>query len=224
MLLAGWIDLGLPVSRITRLLGRLGFPSIGIRSKRLRRGGLAPLQVKAVGSPGRTGEFRQVEFLKDKIRHAKVPGPVRQGILRALEALARAESKVHGHAWKGRLHQVGRADMVAAFAGFSLGLLESGVRRVYTSSIPLGRRHQDPSGIFRKTPGPATQRLLSRLPTQRRPEPFEWVTPTAAALLAAFGSPSPAPPFRVLRIGQAAGSGHPPCGSGVLRLFLGEPL
>lgn len=73
-------------------------------------------------------------------------------------------------------------------------------------------------------PGPATLRLLRRFPVRRAEGRFEWTTPTAAALLASFGSGAPPPPLRVERIGHAAGHRTPPGGSSVLTALVGYPF
>ena len=149
------------------------------------------------------------------INCSNIPVPFRRRLIRVWTVLARAEAQAHRVPWaRVRFHQLAGPDTWVAFCGVALALEQFRVRAMHVSRIPLGRFHIGHDGRGRNAPGPATRRLLRRFPVVHRPDRFEWTTPTGAALLAAFASPRPPPPFRVAAMGHGLG----------LRLLLGKPL
>ena len=189
MLLAAMRDLGLPLLRSNR--GNLAFPDLA--GDRIRW-----------------------------IRQSRLEPPIKKNLLRVWTLLAQAEGESHGCPWgQVRFHQLSRPETMKNILGFCAGLSHFRIRKVYTGPVPLGKLWRDPSGRLRREPGPTASRLLARarLPVIHREDPFEWTTPTGAALLAAFAVPNP-PPLRVLRIGEGVGRLRPPGSQKRLRLIL----
>ena len=197
MLLQAFLNLGLPLSEVRNNLRRLG-------------------KISFSSSP--------IDWI-GRVRSSALNPGLKSRLIRVITLLAQAEGAAHRRPWKEVIfHQLGRPDTLAALTGFCQGLAHFRIQSVYTSPVPLGRRHQDPQGAWKPVPGPATRWLLRRLPVDPRPDRFEWTTPTGAALLAAFASPRPAPPFELVRIGRGVGRNRSPQGKRALRLLLGWPL
>ncbi|MBI3322918.1 MAG: DUF111 family protein [Candidatus Omnitrophica bacterium] len=224
MLLAGMLDLGLPAWEVRECLQRLGLGSAQLRVERVRAGQIRASRAR-VRSPGGGTLPRGAGELIRRVRGSSLAPTLREEVARVLSRLASAEAAAHGVAprrvW---FHQLAGADMLAAVAGFCAGLRRFRVRATHVTPIPVGAWHLGHRGRWIPRPGPATLRLLSRLPVRRMAGRFEWTTPTAAALLAAFASPAPAPPLRVAAIGHAAGHRTAPGGPAFLTLLLGYPV
>ncbi|MDO8730096.1 MAG: DUF111 family protein [Candidatus Omnitrophota bacterium] len=156
------------------------------------------------------------------IRQSRLEPSIKKNLLRVWVLLSQAEGESHGCPWRQvRFRQLSRPETMKNLLGFCAGLSYFQVRKVYTGPIPLGKLWRDHSGRLRREPGPTASLLLARarLPVIHREDPFEWTTPTGAALLAAFAVPNP-PPLRVLRIGEGTGRLRSPGSPKRLRLLL----
>lgn len=221
MLLAACLDLGWPLWKLRRLLGRLGLKGLCVRTERVHRGGESAARLK-VFSGSRRFET-PIEMLRP-VERLSVSTGVRTESARWIRRLASAEQVIHRRSWhRVRFHQLAGADTLAAICGFLTALRDLGVGRVYASPIPLGAWHRGHAGRWRPSSGPVVRRLLRGCRVVPRPHRFEWTTPTAALLLTGRRPTGAVPPMRVIRIGRAVGRAAVPQGSGVLRLLLGEP-
>ncbi len=230
MLLAAMLNLGFPLQRLQRLLRRLNLGDVRIVTERVRdeRAVARDRETRAIrlsvdeGSIGRILPTRAGEVIR-WVEQSDLDPSIRKSITRVWTILAKAEGYVHGVPWNEvQFHQVGRPDTWVSFCGFCAGLSHFRVQSLFVNPIPVGHFHQGHGGGRCLTPGPATLRLLRNFPIVHRKDRFEWTTPTGAALLSAFGSLNPAPPFKVLGIGHGAGHGSPSPGRGFLRLLLGQ--
>ncbi|MBI3616551.1 MAG: DUF111 family protein [Candidatus Omnitrophica bacterium] len=223
MLLAGFLSMGFPLTQLRRLIRQLGLDSVRIRVESVRRDSVTAARISIRGNPA-SFPRRAVDLIRF-VEESSLSSPVKRSLIRVLSVLTRAEAKAHGASWRQvQFHQLGRVDTLVNLAGLCAGLNYFSIGPVYASRIPLGCRFHDPHGNWQARPGPSTQWLLRRFKTVRRPEPFEWSTPTGAAFLSAFACPDPAPPFKVSRVGHAVGHGRPPTGPSVLRLLVGRPI
>ena len=140
-------------------------------------------------------------------------GPtIRARALAVLARLGEAESRVHDiPPDELRLHELGDDDTLLDVVGVSAALSALEVERVLVSAIPLGA-----SG------GTATLELLRGFDLRGAP-PIETVTPTAASILAALGSPAPQIPEMTLEaVGYGAGNRDDPRDwPNVVRVLLG---
>ncbi|MBI3322532.1 MAG: DUF111 family protein [Candidatus Omnitrophica bacterium] len=222
MLLAGMLALGLPVGEVRRCLRRLGLAGMELRVEKTRVGDAQACRARIRWKRG-TSLPREAGRLMRIIRRSALAPSVRKKTARVFSRLAAAEAAVHRVAVSSvHFHQLAEPDTLAVVAGFCAGLERFRVRAVHVTPIPVGAWHRGHRGKWIHRPGPATQRLLQGFPLRHGEGRFEWTTPTAAALLAAFGTPEPAPPMRVERIGRAAG--HRPMEGPPLTLLLGYPL
>ncbi len=223
MLLAAFLDLGLPMEKVRAILRSFQLEDVRVRFRRVVRDGLSGLQLISHLASERKIFARDTSNFLERIRKASLE-PILQGrMIRVVKVLAQAEGAVHGTPWH-RTHfkQLSHVDTLLDCAGVCAGLSHFQVKAFYTSVIPIGCRYQDHDGRFKKRPAPAVCRLLGSFPTRLVNVPFEWTTPTGAALLASFATAEPPPPLRVIRIGQGAGQNHPPQGPRFLRMILGR--
>lgn len=224
MLLAGLVDLGLPLSAVWGALQRLGLPKRALAFRRIRFNGIRAGQVWVDPKVVQPMLPREGGQILDWIEHSRLLPIPKAKLSRVMRTLACAEGRVHGLPWrKIRFHQVGGLDTWVNFLGLIQGLVHFRIAKLFVSVIPIGAYHEGHDGRRRLSPGPATLHLLAPFQTILHPEPFEWTTPTAAALLSTCASSKPAPPFWVERVGHGAGHRVAPSGQGLLRLLLGIP-
>ena len=99
-------------------------------------------------------------------------------------ALAGAEAKIHDKTPEAvHFHEVGAWDSIADIVGACLALEQLGVCGVSCGPLPAGVGTISCSHGEMPNPAPATQELLAGMRVVQTDEPFELVTPTAAALL-----------------------------------------
>jgi len=136
--------------------------------------------------------------------HDAIPEQTRRLAQATFIRLAEAEARIHGTTPEAiHFHEVGAADAIADIVGccYALELLDIAAVRV--GPLPMG------CGTIRcahgemPNPAPATQILLQGFDVIQTDEPFELVTPTGAALLAAWRSELGTAPVR----GRIAASG-----------------
>jgi pyridinium-3,5-bisthiocarboxylic acid mononucleotide nickel chelatase len=221
MLLAGMVDLGLPLKKLRKLEQELSLPAGTVQLCRFGRKGIRPMRVTFSRSSSSAMDCSSPEKIIKQIDRLKISAWVKQQSRKVIAALQKAEAHAHKvSAHQVRFHQVGRVDTLINVVGFCLGLEVFRVKQLYSSKIPLGNRHLDSKGKVRNSPGPAALALLRDWDLSFRSEPFEWTTPTGAAILSGLGSPKPPAPFQVHGIGFGSGnppfSSHPRC----LRLLL----
>ncbi|MBI1952982.1 MAG: DUF111 family protein [Candidatus Omnitrophica bacterium] len=224
MLLAAALDLGFPERSLRRALAPLGLAGARLVRERPFLEGAAALKIRVAGPRAVRAPSRAEELIL-RIKRSALSPRIRDPLARTLSLLARAEGFAHGvPVSRVHFHQLAGVDALVELAGLAAALDFFRVKRVHVSEIPMGRSYLDPQGRRRASAGPAACRLLRPFSLRRLPYRFEWTTPTAAAFLAAWAAPAPAPAFRVLRIGRGAGHAAPPAGPRVLRLLLGKVI
>ncbi len=142
---------------------------------------------------------------------------------RIFRRLAEAEATVHRKEVElVTFHEVGAVDSIVDITGTALALTMLGVDRVFASAVPTGMGMTRTDHGAMPIPAPAVVELLRGAPLYSRGVPFELVTPTGAAILAAtvegYGE---IPAMRVASIGYGAGThriGFP----NLLRVLIGE--
>ncbi len=223
MLLGSLIDVGVPVREIEAALRALPLPFRGIRAGKVARQGIAAMKVdfEFESTPQEPRDYRK---MRGMIEQSGLPPAVREGALKVLEALAQAESTIHGVDPQAvHFHEVGGLDTISDVVGGVAALDFLGVEQVYASPIPLGRGEISCEHGLLPNPAPATLALLKGFETVSLPYEMEFVTPTGAALLRAWVDPArPVPRFRLLETGYGAGDRDPENRPNILRALLGE--
>ena len=161
---------------------------------------------------------RTVPALREVVESADAPAPVKASVLNAINALARAESRLHGLP-EGRLHlhELGGADTLVDLMGAFWLLHGLEVDQVFSSPLPAPRGRKGDMPL----PGPASVRVLegSGAIFEATEGNLELVTPTGAAILAA-GVKFERPAMSLRSIGYGIGSRDSP--GNALAVWIGE--
>lgn len=183
---------------------------------------LARLHVTATGSPSRAP--RPFGSLLEQIERAALDPTVRAMAVRILQRLGAAEARVHGRDLNDLvLHQLGEDDTLLDVVGAAAAVQALEIEQLLVGPLPVafGGRIAGGHGAL-PLPAPATLELLHGFAIKGVVGEDELVTPTAAAILSAVGTPAlQFSPMTVERIGYGAGSRDDPSGMNFLRILLG---
>ena len=140
------------------------------------------------------------------------------------ERIAKAEGKVHGVAVEEvKFHEVGALDSIADVVLACVGIELLKVDRVVVSRLAEGRGWVEVAHGRFPVPAPATLEILKGIPLGSVDEPFEFITPTGAAIVAEFAAEfGGMPEMKIERIGYGVGTRVSRGGPNVLRAVLGE--
>jgi pyridinium-3,5-bisthiocarboxylic acid mononucleotide nickel chelatase len=138
--------------------------------------------------------------------------------------IAVAEGKIHGVPPENvTFHEVGALDSLADVICACAGIEQLGVEKVFVSHLFDGRGWIDCAHGRFPIPSAATLEILAGIPVGQIDEPFEFITPTGAAIVAEFGeSFGLMPRMKVEKIGYGLGSRKLASRPNVLRAVLGE--
>jgi pyridinium-3,5-bisthiocarboxylic acid mononucleotide nickel chelatase len=138
---------------------------------------------------------RGLNAIRQLIQAAALPDAVKSMSLTVFQRLGEAEAEIHGTTVDQiHFHEVGALDSIADIVGCCLCLHQLGVDQVSLSPLPYGHGTIECAHGTYPNPAPATVALSRQLPTIFVDEPFELVTPTAAALLSTWRTQAaPAP-------------------------------
>ncbi|MFA5890697.1 MAG: nickel pincer cofactor biosynthesis protein LarC [Actinomycetota bacterium] len=222
MTLGALLDAGVPPETIEAPLAKLPLEGFELEITRVERLGIAATAVKVRGE--NTSVLRNYFSVRSLIEQAEVTPRARATALRIFQRLAEAEATVHGKDVAHVVfHELGAADTIVDVLGTAIGLDYLDVDRVFASPVATGMgMMRTEHGVY-PIPGPAVVELLKNAPVHSRGIPYELVTPTGAAILAAtvesFGE---IPPMRIARAGYGAGTRELEIPN-VVRLLIGEP-
>jgi uncharacterized protein (TIGR00299 family) protein len=227
MLLAALVDAGAPLDVVREAVAAVLPGRVDLDTEEVQRGGLRAkhLLVRWQGPAGDGPESgRSFAELRAAVDRAPLADPVRRISLGVLDRLAEAEGRVHGvPAEQVSFHELGDDDTLVDVVGVCAALDAMAVTRVFVSGLPLGT-----GGLIESVhgplpiPAPVTLELLRGFAV-RGEGGEEWVTPTAAALLATVGSPSGSFPSMVVRAtGYGAGTMDPEGYPNVVRVVAGD--
>ena len=149
---------------------------------------------------------------------------VKKHALGIFHRVAVAEAKIHGATVESiGFHEVGALDSIADIVLACVGIEELGVEKIFCGPLADGRGWIDCAHGRFPIPAPATLEILSGIPIGQIDEPFEFITPTGAAIVAEFAAGfGPMPRLKVEKIGYGVGSRDIPSRPNVLRAVVGE--
>jgi uncharacterized protein (TIGR00299 family) protein len=226
MTVAALLSLGVPWQELQAVLAALPLSGYELRSFTRKLHGIEARCFEVVVASHHAAhahEHRHWREVRSLLEEARLPHGVRNRALQVFEKLAQAESKVHGvPPEEVAFHEVGAVDSIVDIVAASFGFEFLEVERAYVSELPLGRGLVHGQHGPLPVPGPATLELLRGFRVRFEDGAHELVTPTGAALVAAFGRPQPPPALRPLAIGYGAGQRDLADRPNVLRLVLAE--
>lgn len=221
MTLGAFVDAGLPLADLKRMLAGVPLKGYALRSRRVMKGAVSATKVDVVVA--RHGHHHTpARSILALLRKSRLPAEVRDRACETFLSLARAEGRIHGVApEKVEFHEVGAVDAIVDVAGACACFHLLGIGAVTCTPVPFthGTARSDHGPI--PVPGPATAELLRGFPVKFVDLERELVTPTGAAILATFAKPGALPSMRLEAIGYGAGDMELPRPN-VMRLMLGE--
>jgi uncharacterized protein (TIGR00299 family) protein len=245
MLLAAFIDAGLPVEALRQALGSLGVDH-DIEVTRVVRAGIGATHFKVRDkqqhhhhhhhhdpSHGHHDHHTDHHHAHGHHTLAEINGLIERSSLsargkaRAIELFGRigeAEAAIHETTLdKVHLHEVGALDSIIDIVGAVFALEWFGADDIVASPLNVGSGTvQIAHGTF-PVPAPATLRLLRGVPVYSSGLSSELVTPTGALIVSAYArSYGPMPSMSVDRVGYGAGTKDFEGVPNVLRVVVGE--
>ena len=231
MILASFIDLGLPKEHLVSTLKKLPLPEFDLETKKVLKNGITALKLD-ITFPHDTDKkehgHRNFKTIKEMINTSSLQEDIKGISIRTFEILADAEAKVHG---KDRdditFHEVGALDSIIDIVGIAVAISFFDITKAFHSSIPLCSGTVDTLHGRIPAMSPAAGILLEGRKFYRSGVEDELITPTAAAVIKILTNAENMPAggvtdFSYESIGTGAGSkdfeGHP----NTMRIFLGE--
>ena len=237
MMLAALLDLGAPRAALDEGLealraaaapDELDLRGVEVVATRVFVNGLSALHAEVViPASARANEphHRPWRSIRSLLLAARLPERARQLALSAFTRLAEAEGRIHSvPADEVELHEVGAVDSIVDLVGSALLIDALGPTRIVCLPLPSGGGVGQSAHGPIPFPAPATLELL-RGHSLRPSGPGERVTPTGAAMVAAWTEPAAAlPAMRLERLGQGAGTKRWDDAPNLLRVALGAEL
>ena len=225
MLLGALVDLGLPLDTLRQDLANLDISGYEITvSQETRREVRGTKLTVRVQDPVRYSPH----WLMDVVTKSSLSAGVKARAGQVLEALWRAEARVHGQPEETlELEQLGSIDTLVDVVGVVAGLDRLGVEQVHASPLVLGAAEppRRPGGY--PNPAPATLELVAMAGAPVAADHVmyqgagELTTPTGASLITALAT-FQRPAMSVTRIGVGLGARDPENFPNVIRVWLGE--
>lgn len=223
MTIGALLDLGLPLENLLAELEKLNVPGWHISAQREVRSYISG--TRALVDAPEQEQHRHLSDVRAIIEGSTLSERVKRQSMQVFTLLAEAEGKVHGYAPEEvHFHEVGALDAIVDIVGVVAGLELLEVEHVYSGPLPLGTGWTQAAHGWLPLPAPATLNLLASAGAPTTPDmtPFELVTPTGAALLAALAE-FQRPALRLTRVGYGLGKRDLERPN-VLRCWLGQPL
>ena len=225
MILGALTDLGVPLPLLRDELVKLAVSGYRIEASEETRCEIRGTHLKVhLDDPAR----HSPQKLLDIVEASSLPQSVKDRSCKVLNALWRAESRVHGETQESlELEELGTLDTLIDVVGTAVGLHHLGVESVYAAPLVLGTASSPRRVGGYSNPSPATLELISaaKAPAAADNPMYEnageLTTPTGAALittLAEFQRPA----FNVDGVGIGLGTKNPSEFPNALRIWLGE--
>ncbi len=228
MTLGALVDLGVPLEVLRGALATLPLSGYELRQTAELRHGIAATQVHVDIEAEHGHAHRHLHDVLGILRAGRLSPRALDWACKVFEHLARAEASVHRTTMEEvHFHEVGAIDAIVDIAGSCAGIdwlcTQHGIEGFRVSQIRVGRGVTRTEHGPMPVPPPAVLQLLRGFPLQFTSTEGERVTPTGAALLAAFATPLGDTAIRVEATGYGAGTFRFDDAPNVLRLLLCAP-
>jgi uncharacterized protein (TIGR00299 family) protein len=222
MFVGALLDAGVPLEELRSALSLLPVEGYRLEAERTHRKRIFGTRFKVIQDQS-IHLHRTFSDIRNIIEKSGLSDAVKQKSLAVFEELAIVEGAIHGlPPEKVHFHEVGAVDSIIDIVGVAFCLEYMNIRVLCCSALPLGHGFTESSHGTIPLPAPATAVLLKGVPVYGAGIPFEFVTPTGAALVkrlcSSFGI---MPPMIVERIGHGAGSMELADRPNLLRIFIG---
>jgi uncharacterized protein (TIGR00299 family) protein len=223
MALGSLLDAGADLAEVRSLLGRLPLTGWELDAEPVLRAGVAA--TKAHVRTEETSVVRTYAHIVGMVEEARLPDRVRLRALRAFEALAFVEGKLHRRPPEQvHFHEVGALDAIVDIVGTSAALEVLGVDEVFASPVATGTGMVRSAHGLLPNPAPATVELLRGCPTYGLDVGIELTTPTGAALVSTMATFGPLPAVTIASTGFGAGTADSDGRPNVVQVVIGAGL
>ena len=221
MALGALIDAGADFDELRDAVGSLPLEPFDLDVEEVEHHGLRAIRV--VVTPSTQSVIRTYASIRTLLDASEMDPRAIEVAQRIFRRLAEVEARIHRKEIDlVTFHEIGGVDSIVDIAGTALALTMLGIERCFSSSVPTGMGLVKSDHGAMPIPAPAVVELLRGAPLYSRGVPFELVTPTGAAILAAtvdgYGE---MPPMRLGVTGYGAGT-HQLDFPNVLRIMIGE--
>ena len=222
MALGAFIDLGISVKWLEEKLKKIPLSGFNLHVKDIFRNGIRAKRVHVMVDNSTTS--RNWEQIRRLISQSPLSDKVIKKSCDVFEKIASAESKIHGCSVKDvHFHEIGGVDSIVDIVGTVLCIDYLGVKKIFSSKIPLGTGFVTCSHGKLPVPVPATTRILKNIPVYGTGISHELVTPTGASIIATFVDAfGPIPDMIVEKTGYGAGKRDLESIPNLLRLITGK--
>jgi len=221
MFVGACLHAGAPFKRLKEALQGLDMSGFTVSARNVIRGGIRAKKFRVRHDEDH--HHRGLQKVLKVLKRSKLQKSVKRRAADAFTLLGEAEARIHGVSVdEVHFHEVGAVDAICDIVGAALCLDALGVERLYCRPLPLSTGSVVAAHGRIPVPAPATLELLKGRPAFDSGLEGELVTPTGAALVAAWAEPGPPPAFVPERIGYGAGDRDPDGYPNVCRLVVGE--
>lgn len=230
MLIAAFLNAGMPVAILEENFRKLSLPEhysleYDLVNKGVLQGGSFKIKFDIDHSNGSSHQHRHMSDIRTIINDSGLNINVKDKALKIFEVLAVAEGKVHGQSPEDvHFHEVGATDSILDIIGVAVALDYFSIEELYCSSLPWSEGKVNTQHGVMPLPAPATLELLTTSKAVFRPFEcaYELITPTGAAILAAFAK-FEKPLMKIQHSGIGAGSKDFDWPN-ILRIVIGEKI
>jgi uncharacterized protein (TIGR00299 family) protein len=223
MIVAALVDLGVPASAIEHALSELGLTGFHVHFGQRERHAIVgtSFDVHIDADP----PHRDWRTIRALLEGSRLEPTTKGYALATFRRLAAAEAKVHRTSIdEVHFHEVGAVDAIVDVVASSAALAYLGAT-VMVSPLPVGRGFVRAAHGRIPLPAPAVLECLQGFPVVDGGLPFEFVTPTGAAIVGAHASPAERwPAMHVECTGFGAGTASLEDRPNLLRAVLGRPF
>jgi uncharacterized protein (TIGR00299 family) protein len=218
MLTGALLHAGAPLRAV-----RAALKGFRVATRNVLRGGIAAK--KFVVSSREASHHRGLNEILALLKKIDLAEGARDRAAEAFRLLAEAEARIHRvPVDEVRFHEVGAVDSICDIVGAATALDALGIEQVYCRALPLSTGSVNAAHGRLPLPAPATLELIRGLETYDSGLEGELVTPTGAAMVAAWAKRGAPPPFSPQSIGYGAGDRDPEGYPNVCRVVVGETL
>ena len=200
MLLAGLLDLGVPMDVIETPLAQLGLKDrVRLDLEETRSGGLRGRRLSVVGLESDPPHRHWAE-IRSQLQNASLEPRLQQTVMAVFTALAEAEATVHGQTPESvHFHEVGAIDALVDVVGVCAAIHHLAPRQISCDPPPAGRGSVSSAHGLLPVPVPAVLELarVHQVPLRHDPSlpEGELTTPTGLALVSVLVDRFAAPPL-----------------------------
>lgn len=221
MMVGALLHAGAPFAAVREALDALGLEGFEVGEREVLRCGVAARKFSVAHREGH--HHRGLAAILRMLDGASLPARTRDRAVAAFRALGEAEARIHGvPVDEVHFHEVGAVDSICDIVGAAAALDALGVERVHCRALPLSAGTVATAHGLLPVPAPATLELLRGRPVRESGLEGELVTPTGAAMVAAWCEAGPPPAFVPATIGYGAGDRDPEGYPNVCRVTVGE--